>query len=288
VSDPAPIPFGARFWRLWKPLWKHREAVNGLLYPFLLMFTVLVLISPYMVFNRMAAWADHTPLSAETVAQRDTLKFSQQDERTAWDPKSLFKDDEGRYLDYKIPVVDWSIWFYLSLFAYYLGFYAARKNDRGRAESLVMAQGWVISSWIAFPFFFFFPADIDLRWQLNLVFLFPSGHRPAMAVEPRADDAALPVPVQGVPCAGQAVQCLAVSAHSPEFHHCHRRGAVVDAAQMDLGHVAALAGLGWIVGERTYHQAAFHLGHHHGYAAGCGGLVFRHAARFSASRCHAG
>ena len=74
MSDPAPIPFGARFWRLWKPLWKHREAVNGLLYPFLLMFTVLVLISPYMVFNRMAAWADHTPLSAETVAQRDTLK----------------------------------------------------------------------------------------------------------------------------------------------------------------------------------------------------------------------
>ena len=53
-----------------KPLWKHREAANGLLYPFLLMFTVLVLISPYMVFNRMAAWADHTPLSAETVAQR--------------------------------------------------------------------------------------------------------------------------------------------------------------------------------------------------------------------------
>ena len=152
MSDPAPIPFGARFWRIWKPLWKYREAANGLLYPFLLMFTVLVLISPYMVFNRMAAWADHTPLSAETVAQRDTLKVSQQDERTAWDPKSLFKDDEGRYLDYKIPVVDWSIWFYLSLFAYYLGFYAARKNDRGRAESLVMAQGWVISSWIAFPF----------------------------------------------------------------------------------------------------------------------------------------
>ena len=168
MSDPAPIPFGARFWRIWKPLWKYREAANGLLYPFLLMLTVLVLISPYMVFNRMAAWADHTPISAETVAQRDTLKVSQQDERTVWDPKSLFKDDEGRYLDYKIPVVDWSIWFYLSLFAYYLGFYAAWKNDRGRAESLVMAQGWVISSWIAFPFFFFFPADIDLRWQLNL------------------------------------------------------------------------------------------------------------------------
>ena len=95
-----------------------------------------------------------------------------------------------------------------------------------------------------------------------------------MAVEPRADDAALPVPVQGVPCAGQAVQCLAVSAHAQSFIIATGVAAVVDAAQMDLGHVAALAGLGWIVGERTYHQAAFHLGHHHGYAAGCGGLVF--------------
>ena len=75
----------------------------------MLMITEMELISTNIVFNRMAAWADHTPLSAETVVQRDTLKFSQQDERTAWDPKSLFKDDEGRYLDYKIPVVAWSI-----------------------------------------------------------------------------------------------------------------------------------------------------------------------------------
>ena len=58
--------------------------------------------------------ADHTPLSAETVAQRDTLKVSQQDERTAWDPKSLFKDDEwplsrlqnpgGRLVNLVLPV----------------------------------------------------------------------------------------------------------------------------------------------------------------------------------------
>ena len=68
---------------------------NGLIYPFLLMFAVLVLISPYMVFNRMAAWSNHTPLSEETVAQRNTFKVSQQDERTVWDPKSLFKDSEG-------------------------------------------------------------------------------------------------------------------------------------------------------------------------------------------------
>lgn len=183
MNDPGPTPFGARFWRLWKPVWKLRSKARGFLYPFLLMFAVLVFISPYMVFNRLASWADHTPLSSETVAQRDTLKVSQQDERTAWDPKSLFKDSEGRYFDYQIPVVDWSIWFYLSLFAYYFGFYAARKDERGQAESLVMAQGWVLSSWIAFPFFFFLPADIDLRWQLNLQqmtplyqFLFKSFH----------------------------------------------------------------------------------------------------------------
>ena len=92
MNDPGPIPFGARFWRLWKPVWNLRTKANGFLYPFLLMFAVLVFISPYMVFNRLASWADPTPLSLETVAQRDTLKVSQQDERTAWDPKSLFKD----------------------------------------------------------------------------------------------------------------------------------------------------------------------------------------------------
>lgn len=136
-----------------------------------------------MLFNRLAAWPDQPPLDEETITQRAELKFSPKDERTVWDPKSLFKDSEGRYLDYKIPVVDWSIWFYISLFVYYFGFYAAKKNDRGRAESLVVAQGWALSSWIAFPFFFFFPAHIDLRWQLNLDemspmynFLFTSFH----------------------------------------------------------------------------------------------------------------
>ena len=77
MTDLSTIPFGARFWRIWKPVWKCRNMANGLIYPFLLMFAVLVLISPYMVFNRMAAWSDHTPLSEETVAQRNTFKVSQ-------------------------------------------------------------------------------------------------------------------------------------------------------------------------------------------------------------------
>ncbi len=140
---------------------------GGLLFPALLLFWVLLLISPYIVINRLAAWADHTPLTEEIIAQRDTLKVSQQDKRTAWDPKSLFRDSEGRYLDYRIPAVDWTIWFYLSLFGYYLGFYAAQKNDRGRAESLVMAQTWAVSSWIAYPIFAVLPAHINMRWQLG-------------------------------------------------------------------------------------------------------------------------
>ena len=31
-----------------------------------------------------------------------------------------------------------------------------------------MAQAWVVSSWIAYPIFALLPADIDLRWQLNM------------------------------------------------------------------------------------------------------------------------
>ena len=124
-----------------------------MLFPTVTLFVVLLLISPYMVINWMAAGADHTSISGETVAQRHTLQVSQQDERTVWDPKSLFRDSNGRYLDYKIPFVDWTIWFYLTLFGYYLGFYAAQKTDRGRAESLVTAQAWVLSTLIACLFF---------------------------------------------------------------------------------------------------------------------------------------
>lgn len=119
-----------------------------------------------MVFNRMAAWSAHTPLPVEKREQRHTLKINQQDERTAWDPKSIFRDAQGRYWDYRIPFVDWSILFYFSLFAYYLVFFAAPWNDRGRVESLLLAQAWVLASWIAFPVFALLPAHIDLRWQL--------------------------------------------------------------------------------------------------------------------------
>ena len=74
-----------------------------MLFPALLLFWVMLLISPYIVINRMSAWAHHTPISAEAIDQRDTLKVSQQDDRTVWDPKSFFRDSEGRFLDYKIP-----------------------------------------------------------------------------------------------------------------------------------------------------------------------------------------
>jgi membrane-associated phospholipid phosphatase len=168
VADHTTIPFGARFWRLWRPVWRLRHKANGFLFPALLLFWVLLLISPYIVINRIAAWAEHTPVQEESIPPEEKLKVSRQDQRTAWDPKSLFRDSEGQFLDYKIPAIDWTIWFYLSLFGYYCAFFAAQKNDRGRAESLVMAQAWVVSSWIAYPIFALLPADIDLRWQLNM------------------------------------------------------------------------------------------------------------------------
>jgi len=119
-----------------------------------------------MVANRLAAAADHTAISEETKSQRHSLQVSQQDERTAWDPKSLFRDSEERYLDYKIPFIDWTGFFYSLLYVFYLGFYAAQKTNRGRAESLVTAQAWVLSTLIACLFFALLPAEVDLRWQL--------------------------------------------------------------------------------------------------------------------------
>ena len=167
MPDPKPIPFGARFWRLWRPVWRFRHLANGLLFPFLLIcLGGLLVAAPYMVANRLAAAADHTAISEETKSQRHSLQVSQQDERTAWDPKSLFRDSEERYLDYKIPFIDWTGFFYSLLYVFYLGFYAAQNTNRGRAESLVTAQAWVLSTLIACLFFALLPAEIDLRWQL--------------------------------------------------------------------------------------------------------------------------
>ena len=167
VANLKPIPFGAQFWRVWRPLWQLRHKVNGRLFPFLLMCWGSLLVAiPYMVVNGLAAGTDHTSISEETKTQRHTLKVSQQDERTAWDPKSLFHDSEGHYLDYKIPFIDWTFFFYCSLYFYYCGFFVSQKNDRGRSESLVTAQAWILSTLIACLFFVLWPADVDLRWQI--------------------------------------------------------------------------------------------------------------------------
>lgn len=167
MADVKPIPFGARFWRLWRPVWRFRHKANGLYFPFLLIcLGSLLVAAPYMVANRLAAAADHTAISEETKSQRHSLQVSQQDERTAWDPKSLFRDSEERYLDYKIPFIDWTGFFYSLLYVFYLGFYAAQKTNRGRSESLVTAQAWVLSTLIACLFFALLPAEVDLRWQL--------------------------------------------------------------------------------------------------------------------------
>ena len=167
MADVKPIPFGARFWRLWRPVWRFWNKANGLYFPFLLIcLGSLLVAAPYMVANRLAAAADHTAISEETKSQRHSLQVSQQDERTAWDPKSLFRDSEERYLDYKISFIDWTGFFYSLLYVFYLGFYAAQKTNRGRSESLVTAQAWVLSTLIACLFFALLPAEVDLRWQL--------------------------------------------------------------------------------------------------------------------------
>ena len=42
-----------------------------MLFPPLLIFCVMLLISPYIVINRMAAWADHTAVLEEAIPQQD-------------------------------------------------------------------------------------------------------------------------------------------------------------------------------------------------------------------------
>ncbi|MFP6901123.1 MAG: phosphatase PAP2 family protein [Opitutales bacterium] len=105
-----------------------------------------LLLSPYLLTNWIAAARDVT----------------------TWDPKTLFVLADGTYLDHAIPFVDWSILIYCTIFAFYFVLpFSAPKNDTGRRELLISVQFIVLSSWLAYLVFLFFPAKVDLRWQVH-------------------------------------------------------------------------------------------------------------------------
>lgn len=133
-----------KLWKSWAPLWRRRNDWNGYFFPVGTVFSLSLLLSPYLLTNMIApSWA---------IAH--------------WDPKTLFTLENGTYLDHTIPFVDWSILIYYTIFAFYVVLpFSAPKTDVGRSELLVAVQFIAISSWLAYLIFLFLPAEVDLRNQ---------------------------------------------------------------------------------------------------------------------------
>ena len=80
---------------------------------------------------------------------------------TVWDPEIR--------LDREIPVVNWMIIPYAALYLFYPAtLVISPRDDRGRAELILAMQGLILVTLFCTFFFLFFPAEIDLRDQLDL------------------------------------------------------------------------------------------------------------------------
>ena len=139
-------PAFTRVWKIWSPVWKLREKDKGYIFPLAATLWMLLLLSPYLLTNRIAALRDVT----------------------AWDPKTVFVLADGSYLDHLIPFVGWSIFIYYTILLFYLALpFCAPRTDKGLRELFVTIQFIAISSWFAYLIFLFLPAKIDLRWQVT-------------------------------------------------------------------------------------------------------------------------
>ena len=140
-------PVMSRVWKFWSPVWKLRHKQDGRLFPWVATFWMLLLLSPYMLTNRIAAFRDVT----------------------TWDPKTVFPLADGPhpYLDHAIPFVGWTIFIYYTIFLFYVALpLSAPRTDKGCRELFVTMQFIAMSSWLAYLVFFFLPAEVDMRWQV--------------------------------------------------------------------------------------------------------------------------
>ena len=141
-----------RPWRLWRPLWRHGERLGGWLFH-LGALAVMHLITGggYFVLLRISA--------ARGV--------------TVWDP--------GTALDKAIPTIGWTIFPYVSYYAYgVLTVLAAPRTPVGRHGLLVLYQGLIAMTLVVFTFFLLLPCEIYLVRDVPAELLQGSGVVPAL------------------------------------------------------------------------------------------------------------
>ena len=140
-SPPTRIHSLVMPWRgFWRSTWSRREMMGGYWFPIeMFLFGMLCVAVPYFGSNNIA---EHY-LS------------------TVWDPEI--------WLDREIPVVNWMIVPYAALYLFYPAtLIISPRDDRGRAELILAMQGLILVTLFCTFFFIFFPAEIDLRDQLDL------------------------------------------------------------------------------------------------------------------------
>jgi len=137
------IPVGV--WRLWTYLYRWRAWWWCWLYVPFTTLVLMILLSPYLMTNRMAARAGVT----------------------VWDPKVLFVLSDGGYLDRAMPFVGWTIVIYTTIYLYYfMPVVLSRRNRRETLEMFIVFQSMCVTSWVAYGIFLICPAHVDLRDQV--------------------------------------------------------------------------------------------------------------------------
>lgn len=128
-------------WRgFWRPTWSRRELLNGHWFRFEIFLLGLLFVAvPYFASNNIAAHYLGT----------------------VWDPEI--------WLDREIPVINWTIIPYATLYLFYPAtLVVSPRHDRGRAELVLAMQTLILATLFCSFFFLVFPAEIDLRDQLDL------------------------------------------------------------------------------------------------------------------------
>ncbi len=85
-------PVMSRVWKFWSPVWKLRHKQDGRLFPWVATFWMLLLLSPYMLTNRIAAFRDVTTWDPNSATcPRDKLNIKLKDNFKEISKTFLFK-----------------------------------------------------------------------------------------------------------------------------------------------------------------------------------------------------
>ena len=150
----APTPSGLlrRTWSLWLPLWRHAERLNGWFFH-LAALAVMHLITGggYLLVSRINA--------ARGV--------------TVWDP--------ALPIDRAIPALGWTIFPYVSYYAYgLLTVLVTPRTAPGRRRLIALYQGLIAMTLVVFAFFLLLPCEIHLVRDLPVALVEGPGAIPTL------------------------------------------------------------------------------------------------------------